>query len=195
MDRTARNILVSIVLVTVGIISVVFSAYFDMPFFTRVISVTVGIVGILFSAVMRLVYRLFLDRKKSNALAISSIIAGAAGVVLIIDGAFYFLDPKYLVLADLVVMGAVTVAFAAFLHKADAEIWVSVLTAGVGGVVAGVLALINVQTSLLVGCVAASVILIYPLCVEAHKKNLDENGRKIVTVREQDIEIVEEEEK
>ena len=194
MDRTARNILISIALVAAGVISVVYSAYLDMPVYTRIISVSVGIAGILFSAAMRLVYRLFLDRKKANALAISSIIAGAAGVVLVIDGVFYFLDPKYLVLADLVVMGAVTAAFAAFLHKADVGIWVSVLIAGVGGVVAGVLALVNVQVSLLVGCVTASVILIYPLCVEARKKNLDENGRKIVTVREQDIEIIEEEE-
>ena len=193
MDRTARNILISMALIAAGIISVVYSAFLDLPIFTRIISVTVGIAGVLFSAAMRLVYRLFLDRKKANALALSSIIAGAAGIVLIIDGAFYFLDPKYLVLADLVVMGAVTVAFAAFLHKAEAGIWISVLIAGVGGVVAGVLALINVQVSLLVGSVTASVILIYPLCVEAHKKNLDENGRKIVTIREQDIEIIDEE--
>ena len=196
MSRTARNILISLGLIAAGVISVVFSAYIAMPVFTRVISVSVGIMGVAFAAVMRLVYKLFLDRRRSLALSIASIVAGAAGIVLLIDGVLYFLNPKYLVLADLVIMGGVTVAFATFLRRAGGGLWIKILIAGVGAIVAGALALVNVQVTLLVGCVTASVILIYPLCVDAYKSKRNENGIKIVTVKEKDIEeIYDDEEK
>lgn len=195
MSKTVRNILVSIGLIVVGVISVIIPLYFNAAVFTRVISVSVGIAGILFSAAMSIVYKLFLGRRQAIALAVVSVIAGAAGVVLLIDGALYFLDPKYLVLADLVIMGGVTVAFALFLRRSDIDFWITVMIAGAGGITAGVFALLYVQVSLLVGCVTAAVILIYPLCVEAHKAKLDDNGRKIVVVREQDIEVIEDEEK
>lgn len=195
MSKTVRNILVSIGLIVVGVISVIIPLYFNAAVFTRVISVSVGIAGILFSAAMSIVYKLFLGRRQAIALAVVSVIAGAAGVVLLIDGALYFLDPKYLVLADLVIIGGVTVAFALFLRRSDIDFWITVMIAGAGGITAGVFALLYVQVSLLVGCVTAAVILIYPLCVEAHKAKLDDNGRKIVVVREQDIEVIEDEEK
>ena len=195
MNKTVRNILISLALIAAGVYSVTVAAITDVPIFSRVICISVGIVGVLFSLVMYLAYRLFLNRNKAIIFAVVSAVAGMAGIVLLVNDILGFWEPKYFVLLDLVMMGGVTVAFSAFLRKTNVGFWVSVLIAGIGGIVAGVLALASVQASLLTGCVTASVILIYPLCVAAHKARYNAKGIKIVTVKEKDIEVIDDEEK
>lgn len=186
MKKTTQRILIAAVLVAIGVLTVLF------PLFSGVIAAAVGVTGILFAIVMGTVARSVLHSRSADALTVVSVIGAAIGVLLLLNRLWQFADMRYLVLIELTFTGVITFTLGFHMKEKRIKIWLYVTVAGGGAVVAGFTALWRVEAAFLTGCVTAAVLTVVPLIVKRMTSGKDERGRKIVVVKEKDIEIIEE---
>ena len=182
MNGNARKILISAITVAAGILAVIF------PYFNAPIAIAVGFMSIVYAMVMGTVYRASDRSGRAAALAVAAAVSAVAGVLLFINRFI-----KFMLFAALVSGGLVTVGLALRLRDRRFKIWLSVFIAGVGSAVAGIAALFMAEAALLAGCVTAAVIILRPVIAAKLAAGRDERGNKIVTVKDKDIEIIEDE--
>lgn len=187
MNGNARKILISAITVAAGILAVIF------PYFNAPIAIAVGLMSIVYAMVMGTVYRASDRSGRAAALAVAAAVSAVAGVLLFINRFIKFMPQGILLFAALVSGGLVTVGLALRLRDRRFKIWLSVFIAGVGSAVAGIAALFMAEAALLAGCVTAAVIILRPVIAAKLAAGRDERGNKIVTVKDKDIEIIEDE--
>ncbi len=183
MNQT-QKFMVAAVLVAAGILAVVF------PIWEGVLCVTVATAGIVYAMCMGTVCRTVLRTRGARTLTMAAYVIAAAGVLLILNRFWGFVDARYLMLAELVAVGWVTIGLGLQCKDGGLRVWPTVVIAGIGTVAAGLFALLRVEAVFTVGCVTAVILLfrkdIMQLCIRPK----DEKGRKIVTIKAKDIEII-----
>ena len=184
--KTQNRIVTAVILLVLGAIAPFFGV------FENIVCEITGIAGILYALALWTLYRTMLRTRQTLALAVAAVVSGAAGLLLLFNRFWRFVDPRYLVLAVPVACGLVTIGLGLQLRERGNALWKNVTAAGGGVVAAGLLSLWRITVSLTAGCVTAAVLLLRPAVTAAVRKQREkrEKNRNVITVREKDIEVI-----
>ncbi|MDE6397686.1 MAG: hypothetical protein K2L51_00025 [Clostridiales bacterium] len=181
-----KRTVVAVILLVLGVIAPFFGV------FANIVCEIIGIAGILYAMALWTLYRTMFRTRQTLALAIAAVVSGAAGLLLLFNRFWGFVDSRYLVLAVLTAFGSVTVGLGLQLRERQSALWKNVTAAGAGIVAAGLLSLWRITVSFTAGCVTAAVLLLKPAVTAAvrRQKEKREKNKNVITVREKDIEVI-----
>lgn len=165
----------------------------------------VGTAGIVLAVTMWSIYRISYRTKQTLFLGIAAIVAALLGGLLMTDRFFPFMPIKYLVAAQLVLIGTVVLLLGLYLKKNDwvvqlfglfrpkntGMLWLGIVIGGSGTAAAGLLGLWCVAAATVAECIALSVVLLRPVVSMALQKQKEKQNEKVITIRERDIEVIE----